>query len=39
MKWPNDVLVDGGKIAGILLESAIAQTGQVEHVVIAVSES
>jgi BirA family biotin operon repressor/biotin-[acetyl-CoA-carboxylase] ligase len=36
VKWPNDVLVDGGKIAGILLESAIAQTGRVEHVVAGV---
>jgi BirA family biotin operon repressor/biotin-[acetyl-CoA-carboxylase] ligase len=36
VKWPNDVLVDDGKIAGILLESAIAQTGQVEHVVAGV---
>jgi BirA family biotin operon repressor/biotin-[acetyl-CoA-carboxylase] ligase len=36
VKWPNDVLVDGGKIAGILLESAIAQTGRVEHVVVGI---
>jgi BirA family biotin operon repressor/biotin-[acetyl-CoA-carboxylase] ligase len=36
LKWPNDVLVDGGKIAGILLESAIAQTGQVQHVVAGI---
>lgn len=36
VKWPNDVLVNGGKIAGILLESAIAQTGRVEHVVAGV---
>jgi len=36
VKWPNDVLVDGGKIAGILLESAIAQTGRVEHVVAGI---
>jgi BirA family biotin operon repressor/biotin-[acetyl-CoA-carboxylase] ligase len=36
VKWPNDVLVDGGKVAGILLESAIAQTGQVQHVVAGI---
>jgi BirA family biotin operon repressor/biotin-[acetyl-CoA-carboxylase] ligase len=36
VKWPNDVLVDGGKVAGILLESAIAQTGRVEHVVAGI---
>lgn len=36
VKWPNDVLVEGGKIAGILLESAIAQTGRVEHVVAGI---
>lgn len=36
LKWPNDVLVDGGKVAGILLESAIAQDGRVEHVVAGI---
>jgi BirA family biotin operon repressor/biotin-[acetyl-CoA-carboxylase] ligase len=36
LKWPNDVLVDGGKIAGILLESAVGQTGQVQHVVAGI---
>ena len=36
VKWPNDVLVDGGKIGGILLESAIGQTGQVQHVVAGI---
>ena len=36
VKWPNDVLVDGGKVAGILLESTIGQTGQVQHVVAGI---
>ena len=36
LKWPNDVLVDGGKVAGILLESAIGQDGLVEHVVAGI---
>jgi BirA family biotin operon repressor/biotin-[acetyl-CoA-carboxylase] ligase len=33
-KWPNDVQVDGAKIAGILLESAIGPSGLVRQVVI-----
>jgi BirA family transcriptional regulator, biotin operon repressor / biotin---[acetyl-CoA-carboxylase] ligase len=36
VKWPNDVLVDGGKVAGILPESAIGQRGEVEHVVLGI---
>lgn len=36
VKWPNDVLVDGGKVAGILLESAVGQTGRVQHVVAGI---
>jgi BirA family biotin operon repressor/biotin-[acetyl-CoA-carboxylase] ligase len=36
LKWPNDVLVDGGKIAGILLESVLSQAGQVQHVVAGI---
>ena len=36
LKWPNDVLVGGGKVAGILPESAIGQNGLVEHVVMGI---
>lgn len=35
-KWPNDILVDGGKVAGILLESALGPEGRVEWVVLGV---
>lgn len=36
VKWPNDVLVDGGKIAGILPESSIGGDGKVEYVVVGI---
>jgi BirA family transcriptional regulator, biotin operon repressor / biotin---[acetyl-CoA-carboxylase] ligase len=36
VKWPNDVLVEGGKIAGILPESSIDRDGKVEHVVLGI---
>ena len=36
VKWPNDVLVEGGKVAGVLPESAIGDEGRVEHVVLGI---
>lgn len=33
LKWPNDVTLDGGKVAGILLDSAV-EAGQLEWLVI-----
>ena len=36
VKWPNDVLVDGGKVAGILPESSVGQEGKVEYVVLGI---
>ena len=35
-KWPNDILVDGGKVAGILLESALGSDGRVDWVVLGI---
>lgn len=35
-KWPNDVLVEGRKISGILLESSTAGSGVIEWLVLGV---
>ena len=35
-KWPNDVLVDGQKLSGILLESAAAQDGTLAWLVVGI---
>ena len=35
-KWPNDILVDGGKVAGVLLESVLGPGGRVDWVVLGI---
>ena len=35
-KWPNDILVNGGKVAGVLLESALGPGRRVDWVVLGI---
>jgi BirA family biotin operon repressor/biotin-[acetyl-CoA-carboxylase] ligase len=36
LKWPNDVLLDGAKLAGILIDTEAAADGSVEWMVIGI---
>lgn len=36
LKWPNDLLLDGGKLAGILVDSAAAPDGTLDWLVIGI---
>jgi BirA family biotin operon repressor/biotin-[acetyl-CoA-carboxylase] ligase len=36
LKWPNDVLLSGAKLAGILVDSAATPSGDVDYLVIGV---
>lgn len=34
LKWPNDILIDGRKVSGILLETKLDKHGRVDYLVI-----
>ncbi|MCB1001163.1 MAG: biotin--[acetyl-CoA-carboxylase] ligase [Acidimicrobiales bacterium] len=35
LKWPNDLLVDGAKLAGVLAQAAVVD-GRIDHVVVGI---
>ncbi len=36
LKWPNDVLLDGRKISGCLMESGVGKSGDVDYLIVGV---
>lgn len=34
LKWPNDILIDGKKVSGILLESKLDKHGRIDYLVV-----
>jgi BirA family biotin operon repressor/biotin-[acetyl-CoA-carboxylase] ligase len=36
LKWPNDILLDGRKCAGILIETGLSDDGMIAHAVLGV---
>lgn len=36
LKWPNDILIDGRKVSGILLETRLDAHGRVDHLIAGV---
>ncbi len=36
IKWPNDLVLNGKKVAGILTESALTPDGRIDHVVVGI---